>query len=534
MNLHFVVIFLIIAVIVMIQLSFFKSTISKINEFLSIFPTKPMYSLKKDSLIKHLKGTNDEVLKKILESRGFYVLDYMFTDNTIDGDDSLTLNREKAIEDLELNIINNVEGIESQHNNVTFINIINSINAYMENNNSSNDYHLMKDIVDRNCDSKEEEINTQTPIPLYLGLVGTMAGILVGILFLWLSGGLSDLLNAESNTGSGASGIEALLGGVALAMISSILGIVLTTISSNKFKSAKIVFEEGKNKFYSWIQENLLPKLSDNVVGAIREMTDNLTRFNDTFSNNVKGLDYALAKVNESYRQQTDLLEVVNKIADKDLSMKNLQLFNALTKSAKEIEQLGEYLRFSNEYLDNVKSLNENLNTQENRTRIMEDVGIFFKNEAEQIDERRGLMSKAVGKIDDSLKQALDKIRENIDNEFIELQKITLKNQDVIKQKTQEIESIVNELHQLTDVKKSIDDLSNEMKTQNSRTDRLTQVLEDLTILMEKRKESEYPVSIDVRDKKTKKRWIKKVSIISISLVVVVITYFVFLILFSI
>ena len=277
-----------------------------------------------------------------------------------------------------------------------------------------------------------------------------------------------------------------------------------------------------------------MPKLSDNVVESIREMTDNLTKFNDTFSNNVKGLDYALARVNESYRQQAELMKIVNKIADKDLSMKNLQLFNALTKSAKEIEQLGEYLKFSNEYLDNVKSLNENLNTQENRTRIMEDVGIFFKNEAEQIDERRGLMSKAVGKIDDSLKQALDKIRENIDNEFIELQKITLKNQDVIKQKTQEIESIVNELHQLTDVKKSIDDLSNEMKTQNSRTDRLTQVLEDLTILMEKRKESEYPVSIDVRDKKTKKRWIKKVSIISISLVGVVITYFVFLILFSI
>ena len=112
--------------------------------------------------------------------------------------------------------------------------------------------------------------------------------------------------------------------------LTSEISACITTKKHNwlkQFKSAKIVFEEGKNKFYSWIQENLLPKLSDNVVGAIREMTDNLTRFNDTFSNNVKGLDYALAKVNESYRQQTDLLEVVNKIADKDLSMKNLQLF---------------------------------------------------------------------------------------------------------------------------------------------------------------------------------------------------------------
>ena len=53
----------------------------------------------------------------------------------------------------------------------------------------------MKDIIDRNCDSVEEEIQALIPIPIYLGLVGTMLGILVGAGLLVFSGGLHDLLS---------------------------------------------------------------------------------------------------------------------------------------------------------------------------------------------------------------------------------------------------------------------------------------------------------------------------------------------------
>ncbi len=481
MSTHFLVILLIIAVIVIIQLSVFSSTQRKINNFLSIFPDKPVYLLKKESIIENIETSNDEELKKMLEVGGFNVYDYLIVENTYEtAQEEFVLDRTKAINDLEHNISKNIEGINPNHNNTTFLSIINSINAYMENNKSVNDYHLMKDIVDRNCDSKEDEINTQTPIPLYLGLVGTMAGILVGILFLWLNGGLADLLNSSNSSGNGASGIEALLGGVALAMISSILGIVLTTLASNRFKLAKTTFDQNKNIFYSWIQENLLPKLSDNVVDSIREMTHNLSEFNETFSNNVKGLDYALSKVNESYNQQTEIMTAIQKIADKDLSVKNLQLFNALTNSAKEIESLGGYLKYSNEYLANVKALNENLSLQEKRTQIMEDVGVFFKTEADQIEERRGLMSRAVGTVDDYLKQALDKLKDNINKEFAELQNTSLKNQDVIRQKTEEIEVIVRELTQLGDLKENFSLFSNELHEQNSRITQLSDAIKEL------------------------------------------------------
>ena len=127
--------------------------------------------------------------------------------------------------------------------------IIASINNYLDRNNSStSDFQLIKDIVDRNCDAADDEIQTQIPVPLYCGLMGTMLGIIVGILYLWLSGDLDALLGGNATVGNGAEGIKALLGGVALAMISSIVGIALTTYGSWQAKQVKSEEESAKRK----------------------------------------------------------------------------------------------------------------------------------------------------------------------------------------------------------------------------------------------------------------------------------------------
>ncbi len=65
-----------------------------------------------------------------------------------------------------------VEGINANPTNPIFNVILTSINRYLANNKGQvSDYYLMKDIVDRNVDAKEDEINTLIPIPLYLGLI---------------------------------------------------------------------------------------------------------------------------------------------------------------------------------------------------------------------------------------------------------------------------------------------------------------------------------------------------------------------------
>lgn len=364
------------------------------------------------------------------------------------------------------------------YNNETLRTIIDSINDYLKNNQSVSDFHLMKDIVDRNCDAKEEEISTQIPFPLYLGLGGTMAGILVGIFSLLGNGGIGGLFGAGG--GFVTEGIEALLGGVALAMISSIAGIGLTTWGSYKFKNVKSKAERYKNTFLSWIQVELLPVLSDNVVGAIKEMANNLTKFNKIFSTNIGNLDNSLGKINDSYRQQKQLLTEVQKIVNKNFAVENIKLFEVLKNSTKEIGILAEYLKNTNDYFTKVHALNEKLDYHENRTRTIEEMGDFFKKELQEVEARKGAISMAVGKVDEYLKQALERLKDNANAQFDELLKSTVKQQDILLQRAGEIEALVTELKQLTAVKESISRFEQVMSVQNSKLDKLANAIQTM------------------------------------------------------
>ena len=74
-----------------------------------------------------------------------------------------------------------VDGVYGNGNGI-FTAIISSINKYLEKNSGSViDFGLLKDAVDRHCDSVENDIAVQTPIPLYWGLAGTMAGVIMGV-----------------------------------------------------------------------------------------------------------------------------------------------------------------------------------------------------------------------------------------------------------------------------------------------------------------------------------------------------------------
>src|ERR1700753_2941360 len=58
-------------------------------------------------------------------------------------------------------------------------NILSATNRYLLHNNmAAADFHLIKDIADRNIDAVEEDINQTISVPLYLGLMATMFGII--------------------------------------------------------------------------------------------------------------------------------------------------------------------------------------------------------------------------------------------------------------------------------------------------------------------------------------------------------------------
>ena len=397
---------------------------------------------------------------------------------------------------------NYVLGIKTSHKNSILDVIIASMNKYLINNKAAvSDFHLMKDIVDRNCDAKEEEIHSQIPVPLYLGLVGTMAGILVGVGFLVFSGGLENLISNPPNGVSdeikkelakeGVNGVKALMGGVALAMISSILGILLTTFGSYNSRNAKANVEKNKNTFLSWMQAELLPNISNNTSSALVRMTENLSNFNNTFSQNTKDLRITLTRVNDSSQIQADLIETINRLKIEKIANSNIEVYEKLKNSTNEVGVFAQYLQKTNEYLNAIQGLNQKLDEYERRTQVIENAGNFFaKNEkwlAENFDTANLEVKAAIERFNENTSESLTKLQDSLNGQILNLDKVMQRQQEKLQETLTITTEIVTESFTKTQqaFEKAISDQQNALKEKLQETSKLVEELKNLTHIKE-------------------------------------------------
>lgn len=322
-----------------------------------------------------------------------------------------------------------VSGISGVGNNV-FTSIKQSINKYLSNNTGSViDFQLLKDAVDRHCDSVEDDISAQTPVPLYCGLAGTMAGVICGLFPLILSSALIYLLDGKIPNGStkeamdslAANGINELLTGVAWAMVSSICGILLTTANSLLFKAQKLKEESGKNSFLAWMQSSLLPELPSDTSDALNRLVKNLNRFNSTFADNTNELKKTLHRVNEVYRTQDDIIQAVRDMDVMKMARANVRVLQELQGCTEQIGELGEYLTAVNEYTAIIKTFTEKLESESDRLHILEEIRNFFT-------RHKGEIAKETADTDDALKEALRSLKDTSHTSLTEF------NRDIVAQ----------------------------------------------------------------------------------------------------
>lgn len=351
--------------------------------------------------------------------------------------------------------------IEDYDNSILDDEIVEPINAYLRKNKGATDYHIIKDLTDRSCNKIQEEVDLYNPIPLYLGLCGTMLGIIVGIFFLWFGGGLDSLLASSSeftinNDTSASQGIQHLLGGVALAMIASFVGVFMTIIGTKWTKTAVADNEDGRNRFLSWIQCNLLPKMSSDVVSTLGIFYSNLNNFNSIFSENSKELKKAFEQIQMAYQEQTEYTKELNKL---DIDKAQLA-FASLGAATQRINELNTFLKDSSSYISRIIELNDKLDATDARTKAIEEMGTFFKNEIEQIKLRKSLLSESVGKIDLALTEAMSglqistkehigKLQEYLAKVYIDFQDATSYQQKLLIEKLSESSDFLTQFNRL-------------------------------------------------------------------------------------
>lgn len=336
-------------------------------------------------------------------------------------------------------LINDVEGVKTiliQDPNVTddFRSTIGDINAYLgKNQNKTTDYHIIKEIVERNAQDSEEEVDTMLSAPLYLGLMATIVGVAIGVVFFAID--IDKLFSPKSVE---IDGIKIFLIDIGIAMVASFLGVFFTKKSTSAFKDARSIMSFNKNKFLSWIQTELMPNLSDDITGALIKMTQDLNEFNRTFASNTKELKDTLALVIDNNKGQVEILKSIEKLNVNKIATANIEVYDKLQGCTDEIEKLFEHLGKSEQYINSVVSLNNQIGSIEERTRVFEEVGKYFTDEIEYVKERQGLMRQQMSSLDSVLQEALANLGESVGQGIIDLS-------SVFQRQNQSVQSLIEE-----------------------------------------------------------------------------------------
>lgn len=380
-----------------------------------------------------------------------------------------------------------VSGINGEGNSV-FDLIKDNINDYLGNSQGSViDYNILKDAVDRNCETIEDEINAQMPVPLYCGLAGTMAGVIVGLFSLLSEDSISSLMTSGSKSvesatlamNGAASGINDLLAGVALAMVASILGIVLTTVNSVLFKQFKRQEEEGKNKFLSWVQSILLPELPNDISDSFSMFVDNLNRFNDTFRENTRGLGHTLEQINGAYSTQADIIKTIQQMNVTRMATANVKVLNALSDCTDKLEQFNVYLNSIQGYTNEIEAFRQQLSSEANMVYLLEEmkdtlasIKNFFRTELGEIDQRKQAIRNSVDNVDTYVNEALENLKSSSVNSVDDLKKAIDDQSDGLKNFLDQEKQMLQDMSQ---------EVRNEFDRQISQIPNLAKRLEDIT-----------------------------------------------------
>lgn len=469
---HYLIVIPLILIILYFQTKVFIQASSKIDVFKDIFPSNKLdYSIGKANIVVSEKREeakhdheNEETIWRDDEDEGVGIL-------------------AREVE---------VSQISVRNDNPTMTSIKDALNMYLQKNNgAASDFALMKDVVERYCGAEEEEITVVQPIPLYMGLMGTMIGIIVGISVIAANGGVEKLTNVSS-----------MMTCVAIAMVASLVGIIFTTIISWKAKGAKTVVESRKNIFYSWLQTELLPVLSGNAVTALSLLQANLMTFNQTFKGNIQEFDQVLTNVRQVSQNQATALEAISQIDITKVAQANVTVLRELQRSTSQIDRFNQYLTNVNGYLDAVNTLNNNLNNHLDRTAAIERMGVFFENEIEQVKNREEYLKQVVGSVDHSLEESFNQLVSTMNTYMGELRTKTTseietirsayeqqqkafvaklkEQQDTLSQKTEDMNKFLSGVQSLSETKAVMGVLTDVSKNNSRLLQQIANILDSM------------------------------------------------------
>lgn len=156
-------------------------------------------------------------------------------------------------------------------------NLIKEINEYTHKNRGTTDFSIIQNKTEQKINVLYEDAISRITFPTYIGLMGTFLGVFFGLWFF-----NSDL--SHSIEGITDNTISKLIEGVLVSMSTSFVGLFLSTISHHQAAEVQKEIGENKNKFYEYIQTELMPTLGVSMVAALNKLHETINLFEPSFN----------------------------------------------------------------------------------------------------------------------------------------------------------------------------------------------------------------------------------------------------------
>ena len=304
------------------------------------------------------------------------------------------------------------------------------INTYLINNYGATvNFSMIKDIIDREVEVKDEEISNSITTPLYLGLAATMVGIIFG---LFSMPGLDDAQFSES--------ITSLINGVKLAMFGSLMGLGCTTaLSSFFYKEAKKQLLQEKNRQISYLQAMLLPELlkaEESGVSGLKSSIDKFAR--DTASmayvlyNTTIKTESNLRIQQNILQNQLDVIRKVDSMGINRIAKANLELFDKFERNAHSFNHFSTYLELMGRISNQLQEFASRTSSIDDITRSIgatlsdsKKLTEYLSSHFLEIEKAGGAALKAVDVADSHFKDAIQRLVYSLDG-TLEIMKRTV------------------------------------------------------------------------------------------------------------
>lgn len=215
--------------------------------------------------------------------------------------------------------------------------LVGEINEYLEKNEGTTDFGIIKDKVENRLEALHEDAVSKVSFPTYLGLMGTFFGV-------WI--GLQGFKIGVDKAGVSDEIVSALIGGVIVSMVTSLIGLVLMMWGNAKAGDVLKKVEGDKNKFFDFIQVRLMPVLGTSMVSALNKLHRTINTFEPAFKGVIGEFKDAFSECTETLRgtfgEKVQLLTSAVETMGKNMSLinENVKMQEQLLKTMQQRETL--------------------------------------------------------------------------------------------------------------------------------------------------------------------------------------------------